>query len=195
MKKADEKKDYSNKILTVPNILSIVRLLLIPVIVWLYSFENEYKMAALVLLVSGLTDTIDGFIARRFSMISNLGKILDPVADKLTQGVVMLCLAHRFPLMWIAIILFIVKELSNAVTHLVAMKKTGKVYGADWHGKITTVLLYAMMFLHIVWTNIPVIASNTCIVICIGMMVLSMILYINRNGKRIRNYKSLEMQG
>lgn len=56
-------------------------------------------MAVAVLALSGITDILDGFIARRFGMVSDVGKILDPVADKLTQGAVILCLAFRYSLM------------------------------------------------------------------------------------------------
>lgn len=171
---------YENKILTIPNLLSMVRLLLIPVIVWLYVIKKEYALAAVVLVISGLTDTVDGYIARRFHMISNLGKILDPVADKLTQGIVILCLVTRYPFMGIAFILFVVKEIINALSHMIMMKKSGKVYGADWHGKIVTILLYVVMFLHVVWGNIPKIISDTSIVISIIMMIVSMILYIKQ---------------
>lgn len=74
------------QLLTIPNLLSVVRLLLIPLIVWLYCARQEYELAVLFILLSGATDVVDGFIARRFHMVSDFGKILDPVADKLTQG-------------------------------------------------------------------------------------------------------------
>lgn len=79
-------RSYQNKILTIPNVLSFFRLCLIPVIIWMYCSKRDYVRTAVILLLSGATDILDGFIARRFNMVSDLGKVLDPVADKLTQG-------------------------------------------------------------------------------------------------------------
>ena len=80
-----------NRIITVPNLLSFFRLCLIPVIIWSYCVKKNPLLAGEILLLSGLTDLADGYIARRFHMISNLGKILDPVADKLTQAAMLIC--------------------------------------------------------------------------------------------------------
>ena len=85
-----------DQVLTIPNLLSVIRLALIPLIVWLYIGKQEYSAAVAVILISGATDIIDGFIARKFNMVSDLGKILDPVADKLTQATVILCLTVKY---------------------------------------------------------------------------------------------------
>lgn len=123
------------KILTIPNILSFSRLCLIPLIAWLYCAKQDYIGAGYVLVLSGATDIADGFIARKFNMISDLGKILDPIADKLTQAAMLFCLSTRFPLMLVPIALMLVKELYMGVAGILVIKKTGKVYGANWHGK------------------------------------------------------------
>ncbi len=86
-----------DQVLTIPNLLSVIRLALIPLIVWLYIGKQEYSAAVAVILISGATDIIDGFIARKFNMVSDLGKILDPVADKLTLATVILCLTVKYP--------------------------------------------------------------------------------------------------
>ena len=178
--------EKENKVFTIPNVLSMVRLLLIPVIVWLYCIKKEYAWTAAVLALSGFTDIVDGYIARHFNMISNLGKALDPVADKLTQGVILICLVSRFPLIWVPLVILVIKEVLNGLLHLWVIKKTGVVYGADWHGKVTTCLLYAMMLLHVIWAEIPVLVSTVSIVLCIGMMIISMILYTYQNLKRMK---------
>ena len=85
-------KTPKNRILTIPNILSFVRIGLITFIMWLYLAKERYEAALFVLIASGLTDIVDGFIARRFNMISDFGKIIDPIADKLTQASVLFCL-------------------------------------------------------------------------------------------------------
>ena len=83
--------------------------------------------------------------ARRFHMISNLGKILDPIADKLTQATMLFCLFTRFPHMIVPLVLMAFKECYMAVSGYMVIRKTGKVSGADWHGKIVTVLLLSLI--------------------------------------------------
>lgn len=187
-----EENKYEKKIVTIPNALSVVRLLLLPVIFWLYCVKEEPIWTAVAMVLSGVTDLADGYIARHFHMISNLGKILDPIADKLTQGVVMLCLVVKFPLMLLPLIALIVKDTLNGVLGLLVIRKTGKVYGADWHGKINTCVIYATMMLHILWIHIPTIVSRVSIGVCLGMMALSMVLYIVKNVKLLRAAKEKE---
>ena len=87
-----ETNPYQKKILTIPNIMSFFRLVLIPIIVYLYVVKNSYLWTIILLLISGATDIVDGFIARKFNMISNFGKAIDPIADKLTQLALLCCL-------------------------------------------------------------------------------------------------------
>ena len=82
--------ERENRVYTIPNLLTFFRLCLIPILVWLYCAEENLLWTAAVLLLSGLTDVADGFIARQFHMGSKLGEVLDPVADKLTQGAMLL---------------------------------------------------------------------------------------------------------
>ena len=179
------KQNIRKQIFTIPNLLSFLRLCMIPLIIWLYCSQNNYALTAVVLVLSGVTDTIDGFIARRFNMVTDLGKALDPIADKLTQASVMFCLLTRFQMMLVPLLLLIFKEVCNGIMSLFVIKKTGKVCGADWHGKVCTWLLYAMMFLHIVWFDISRQWSTALISICVIMMTVSFALYM------VRNYKML----
>lgn len=186
---SERSNDTQSKILTIPNILSFFRLCLIPVIMWLYCVEENYLWAGIILILSGITDTVDGFVARHFHMTSDLGKMLDPVADKLTQAAMLFCLLTRFPLMILPLALMIVKETFMGVTGLLVIRKTGRVFGADWHGKVTTWLLYAMMILHVFWFNIPVTVSRVLIGACVIMMVLSLVLYGRHNLKALKGGK------
>ena len=182
---------YQKKIITVPNILSLFRLCLIPVIVWLYCFRNDYLLTTLVLVVSGATDVIDGIIARRFGMISDFGKAFDPVADKLTQIVTLFCLVVRFPHMIIPLVVLTVKEVLAAIFNMITIKKAGEVMGAVWHGKLNTVLLYSMMVIHLVWFRIPAVVSDILIVVCTAMMLLSAVLYNMRNARALEQHKEV----
>lgn len=181
---------YYNKILTVPNVLSFFRLALIPVIIWLYIAKGEYVLTAGLIVLSGATDVIDGFIARRFNMVSALGKALDPVADKLTQCAMLICLVFRFPLMLLPLGLLVVKELFSGITGLVIIKQSGKVYSALWHGKATTVLLYVLLLTHVLWTTIPQALSEVMILATLSMMIISFILYGTRNLALIKAAKT-----
>ncbi len=182
-----------DKVLTIPNLLSLLRLCLIPVFVWLYLGRDDPLGTVIVLIISGLTDTLDGWIARRFDMVSELGKTLDPVADKLTQLLMLLCLLFRFPAMrWLFAVLFC-KEIFVGTTSLIASNKAGTVLAVVWQGKMTTTLLYSTMILHLLWTDIPTSLSNALIVICICSVLLSGVLYGVRNLHMIK--KELAIDG
>ena len=114
-------------------------------------------------------------------MISDLGKILDPIADKATQAVVAILLATRFPLFALLIILGVIKEAFLAISGYLVIKKHGVVLGADWHGKINTVLIISTMALHLVWYNISPILSTVTITLCLAMTLVSLIMYSIRN--------------
>ncbi|MGI5999916.1 MAG: CDP-alcohol phosphatidyltransferase family protein [Candidatus Merdisoma sp.] len=177
------------KIVTIPNILSFFRLCLIPVIIWLYIGEKNYLWAGIVLILSGATDLADGFIARHFHMISDLGKVLDPVADKLTQAAMLFCLCTRFPLMILPLVLMIVKEGFMGISGIMIIRKTGSVFGADWHGKAATVLLYAAMIVHVFWYEVPVLVSDLMIGACSLMIVISLLLYAKHNIRILKGEK------
>lgn len=179
---------YQKKIITIPNILSFFRLCLIPVIIWLYCYKEEYLGALLVLTLSGITDVADGYIARRWNMISDFGKAFDPVADKLTQMGVLVCFITHFPHMMIALVFLIIKEVFTGISSLITIKKTNSVMGAAWHGKLTIVSLYFMMAVHLVWYDVPFPVSLLLVGICIGIMIMSFILYFIRNIKAVRNH-------
>ena len=178
---------YKNKILTIPNVLSFFRLCLIPIIVWLYISKEDYFWTLMVLLLSGLTDVVDGIIARKCNMISDFGKAFDPIADKLTQVAMLCCLVVRFNYMLIPLGMLVIKEVVTGITALISIKKTEQVEGAVWHGKLTTVVLYLMMAVHLVWFNIPTTVSLIMVGVCIGIMIMSFIMYSVRNIKAIKN--------
>ncbi len=166
-----------DQVLTIPNILTFFRLALIPVIVWLYAFAGWREWAVLVILVSGFTDILDGFIARKFNMMSDLGKAIDPLADKLTQLAVLACLITDFPLIALPVGIMVVKELSSFILRFILFKRTEQVRGAHWHGKLNTLLLVAMIVLHILWLDIPELVSNVAILTCAASMIFSCTLY------------------
>ena len=184
-----ETEKYRKKIITLPNILSFFRICLIPVIVWLYCVKKDYLLTTLVLILSAITDISDGIIARHLGMISDFGKAFDPIADKLTQFAMLLCLTFRFRLMAIPAAVLFVKEISAGIMSLMAIHRSGEVEGAIWHGKVSTALLYGTMILHLIWFNIPAAVSTALIILCTAMMLLSAVLYAIRNLSAISSGK------
>jgi len=171
-----------NQIFTIPNLLSLLRLAMIPLLLWLYLEKEAYLWTAVVLVLSGITDIADGIIARKYDLISDLGKALDPVADKLTQMAMLYCLATSFPEIQILLVILVVKEAITGIMSLVSIRRSGRVESAQWHGKVTTVLLYAMIIDRIV----PWLFSAVLTVACAGIMVFSMIMYWKRNWASIK---------
>ncbi len=186
-------KDYTNKVITIPNILSFFRLCLIPVIVWLYCVKKEYFWTIIVYGFSSITDIVDGIIARKFNMISTFGKVFDPVADKLTQMAIIICLAIHFGwYMLIPLAIFVVKEVGMNVVGLVAAKKTGKIKGAMWHGKLNTVLFFVIMVVHLLWYNMPPVVSYVFVSISVTMMLISATIYTVDYVNMLKEAKNAE---
>ncbi len=123
-----------------PNALTIIRFLLIPFIV-AYIFTGNYILAFIFFTISGITDILDGFIARKFNFISNFGKLMDPLADKLTQicTLTSLVINHIIPI-WILIIVLL-KEFIMICGASFLYGKDVVVY-SKWYGKLATVLFY-----------------------------------------------------
>lgn len=139
------------KKLGIPNMLSIFRLILLPIFVVLYfTLGKQYRyICAIIWVISGLTDILDGFIARKFHMESDLGRILDPLADKLTLFVVSLTLAFDgYKRLFILAGILFIKEFFMMIGGILFAKKYNdhKVEPSKWYGKLATVILYVTMF-------------------------------------------------
>lgn len=164
-------------VLAIPNLLSVVRLLLIPLIIWLYYFKQYYWGAIAVLIISGITDIADGFIARHFNMVSDLGKIIDPIADKLTQFSILLCLSFTYPKILTVGIIFVLKELAMIVLGYMAIKHKDSVNSAKWHGKLNTVVIYFTIVLLILFPDMKNIYVTALIILDSAIMMISFALY------------------
>lgn len=178
------------KVFTIPNILSFFRLLLIPLIVWLYLFRGENLWAAGVLALSALTDVVDGRIARRFDMVSDLGKILDPIADKLTQASVLVCIAVRCVTVRWLLGFMVVKELTQGIVGLIAVRRSRDVPSASWHGKLSTVLLFTVLGAHLLFKELPSAVCLALVLVTGAVMLYSLIRYLVDDAKRIRDAKA-----
>lgn len=163
--------------LTVPNLLSLLRLLLIPLILWLYLDRNNHLAAAAIIGISGLTDVADGYIARRYHQVSDLGKLLDPLADKMTQMAMLLCLVSRYSALWGVFTLFAVKELSCWILGALVICKEHGINSARWFGKVNTVVLYTVLVILFLFPDISGSLANALIAVSTGVMALTFFLY------------------
>ena len=165
----------------VPNTFTIIRFLLIPFIV-MNIFYGNYIMAFILFTISGVTDIADGCIARKFNLISNFGKLMDPLADKLTQicTIASLTLIHIIPIWILAIVLL--KELIMIAGASFLYGKDVVVY-SKWYGKLATVLFYlAIVFsllisqfnLDTIWSNVDLWLFYLALV----ATIFSLIMYI-----------------
>lgn len=177
----------------IPNILCYIRFMLIPVFVVLYmkaSSPKEYIQTAVVVFLSGVTDFLDGFIARRFDMITDLGKVIDPLADKLTQASMIFVLVVKIKWMFLLLILFVIMQLFLLIAGLVMLKKGTKLNGAKWFGKVSTTVFYATMLVLVAVPTLNDTATNLLLLICGIFLLLSFLLYINEYRLLYRNLKN-----
>lgn len=180
--KRDIGKQIRAEAFSIPNILSYFRLLLIPLFIVLY-VQEDFTEALITLAASGLSDILDGRIARKYDMVTDLGKVLDPVADKLTQCAMMICVAMRYPAMWWLLGLHVVKETVMLIMGWYVLKRTDTVNSAIWAGKLCTGVIYAVMMLHVILPHLPQPVSVGCTIVCAGLIVLSLIVYTARYVK------------
>lgn len=167
------------QVCTIPNYMSFARLLLIPFIIWFYAHEN-YTVAVVLLAVSELTDVLDGIVARKFDMITELGKVLDPICDKIMQGGLGACLLLRHGDLWYAWVFFallVVKELSMLILGWAAARRTGHMVGAKWYGKLSTVVLNSVMIVLFLLPDLKPMYIAVLLALAGAAMLLSMVLY------------------
>ena len=188
-------KDWKKEILTIPNLLSLFRLILIPVYVAIYlnaTNISDYYLAAGILAVSCLTDLFDGKIARHFNMISNLGKILDPVADKATQFTLIICLASSYPELWKLVVLFVVKESFQLIAGGINLRKGKMLKGALISGKVCTTVLFVSLILMVMFPNLSSTAVRIITAIDLVFMSISFCEYLFTYFRRENQFQSLD---
>ena len=169
----------------IPNILSCLRILLIPFFVW-QMFAGNTVNAGVILIVSGATDLLDGILARRFGWVSAVGKVLDPVADKLTQGTISIVLAILLRQYWVFFAILIIKDLVMLILGGYLLKNGIKIEGARWFGKVVTVLFYGVMIGIVCFPGMPPWLITTLLAIVSGCAVIAAALYV----PEFLNYRS-----
>ncbi|MBR5273136.1 MAG: CDP-alcohol phosphatidyltransferase family protein [Clostridia bacterium] len=135
-----KKRDFFNSI---PNILSVFRIIIIPFFIFFY-VRNMYIFALATLVISGCTDTLDGTIARKFNSITELGKVLDPLADKLTQVAIAIVLCIRYPFVAPMFAILVIKEVCMIIFSYRLLKLGAAPIAALWWGKVATAVFYVV---------------------------------------------------
>lgn len=184
--------NMKEKFFTIPNILSIFRIVLIPFIVWSYTLGRLTFMFALI-VTSALTDIVDGIIARKFNMVTAVGKALDPIADKLTllSLLITMCDYLNSPPIFVLSVIFVVKEIIMGIEGIAIIKVTGTTYSANAVGKAATVALYINIMIHVAWRKIPSSLSAMIIGISIAFVCASLVVYTKQNLRIIKEHKKI----
>ena len=174
-------KDWKKEVFTIPNLLSLFRLALLPAYVYIYLNATEtyqYVTAGAIMAVSCLTDLVDGKIARHFDMISTLGKILDPLADKVTQFTLTVCLSVKHPQLLPVLALFVVKELFQLIAGLVHLRKGKMLPGALMAGKVCTTILFVSLIALVLFPNVSPAVVNVIAIVDGTFLAISFVSYI-----------------
>lgn len=170
----------NDKLFNIPNCLCYFRILLIPVFLFVYfnaKSNLDYIIATLIVVISGGSDWLDGFIARKYNLITDFGKVLDPIADKLTQFVIAGTLIYTYPMMWGLLIIILIKDAMLALGSFYLFEHGYKARGASWWGKIATAYFYFVVII-LIGGHIPeTFLADILIVTSIILMLLSLVLY------------------
>lgn len=165
------------EIFTIPNILCYIRFLLVPLFLYYY-MQGDYVLSSCIILIGSITDFLDGYIARHYNMVTQLGKAIDPLADKVMQLAIAIALASRYPMMIMLLILFVVKELFQGICCLVGLKKHRRMDGAMWFGKVSTAVFYVLTFALIAFPQMNIALVSICCWITTLFMGFAFIKYI-----------------
>ena len=168
-------KDWKREFCTIPNLLSLFRIILVPVYVTIYlnaTDIRDYYLAGGILAVSCLTDMVDGMIARHFNMISTVGKVLDPMADKVTQLALTICLSIRYPVLLYVLILFLAKEIFQVIAALINLRRGKMLPGALMVGKLCTTVLFVSLILLVLFPGIsPAVVNAITLTDCLALLI------------------------
>ena len=182
----------------IPNLLSVIRLLCIPFFVWLFTAGNR-SAAAGVFFFASATDVLDGYLARRNNWITNVGKILDPTADKLMQFTVLLCLTLDlwnntiFLVPLTVLVLFVLKELCMLIGAIIVLRTKNSVVASVWYGKFATVVIFVLTITMILYPDNAVLNIVLCLLL-IAIILFALIMYyikIFRGQYGIKHFENM----
>lgn len=178
-------------LINIPNVLCYIRILLVPVFIVLF-LKELYWQSALIIVVATSTDVVDGWIARRFNMITDWGKFIDPLADKLMQFAMLIMAIFKNPWVSILVGIFALKEAIMLAVGLYIYHKGNNLNGAMWCGKLSTVVLDASLFLIILLPMKYIKNEFVFILIAISatFLILSFVIYMKEYMKMYKEMKA-----
>lgn len=177
----------------IPNIITLFRIILVFVFIFVFNSELENKniLCAIVFILSGISDVLDGYIARKYNFVSNFGKLMDPLADKFMQITVAVCVATvEKALIWVPIVL-VLKEISMICGAARLFKKENIVVCANIFGKIASLLYFIVFSLIIIFKDINPLVKQ---VMCLSFIGVSIIAFINYFNFYIKVYKDIKKE-
>ena len=175
--------------MNVPNLLSLFRLVLVPVFaaVFFSPLPEARYWAAGVYALAFLTDIADGWIARHFHQITRLGRILDPMADKLMTFTVIVCIAVSGVIPPWAAILFFLKEATMALGALSMYRKVSDVIPSNWLGKLSTGVFFVVCAALVLFPDIPKGTATVCIAGALALTLAAFFSYLCQYFKMVRS--------
>ena len=188
------------KLKYIPNVLSVIRIILVFVFAWLFfwNYPDNTGLALLVFILAGATDVIDGYLARRFKWITNLGKVLDPLADKLMQCTVLICLSIKSLIPWWLAAFYILKELLMGIGGLFVFKRKDVIVVSNKYGKAAVCVFYAAMFFIILFKEtfekMPMLIDAISIV-TLSTAIFAISMYYIEYVKNTRTIKEAKQKG
>lgn len=176
--------------MTIPNFLSVMRIVII-IPMARYLLKQNYIVAGIMLLISAVSDTLDGFIARKFNQVTQLGKILDPIADKLTLIAVVICINILYPDITLFVFFLFTKEILMLCGGAWLLNINIRPPAAKWYGKVSTVFFYlsiiTIVVLKAVWGYTNRTLTITLFAITTVFMMFSLVMYSRLFIKLIRD--------
>lgn len=169
------------EIFSIPNIMCYFRILLVPVFIYVYftaETSGDHFLSAFILILSSISDFLDGFVARKYNMITELGKLIDPVADKLTQFVVACTLMYTYPAYaWLVIIIVLKDGMLLFVGWYIYKKKGKHLAQAEMPGKVATAVFFVVSILLIAFYIPNTFIASVMIYTTVVLMIAAMVYY------------------
>ena len=187
-------KNWKKEFLTIPNLLSLCRILLIPLYVPLYlkaTGRQQILAAGSLMILSCITDVADGKIARQCGQITNVGKLLDPLADKLTQLSMILCLGKKYTVLYLLLILFLIKELTQLYLFLSYYRKGLSLDGALPAGKVSTAVLFISLIIMVLFPELHKTTAEILISCDFAFLAFSFFSYLQAYRSKGANLRNL----
>lgn len=174
------------KLKYIPNILSLLRIVMVVafVFVFFYDYPDNCILSAVIYMTACLTDVADGYLARKYGWTTRLGRVLDPMADKLFQMTLLVCFGIKQLLSFWIILPFILKELTQLYLGFLMIKRRNVVVKSKWYGKAVMFLMCFAAAAALICTGYGLqirLYVNISYAVLLILALVAMLLYIKNN--------------